>query len=55
MDEIVSFGEWVQQRRKVLRFTRNQLARRIGCAAVTIKKIERDERRPSRQIAELLA
>jgi predicted ATPase/transcriptional regulator with XRE-family HTH domain len=55
MDELVSFGEWVQQRRKVLRFTRNQLAQRIGCAAVTIKKIERDERRPSRQIAELLA
>jgi len=53
--EIVSFGEWTQKRRKVLRFTRNQLAQRIGCAPVTLKKIERDERRPSRQLAQLLA
>ncbi len=34
---------------------RAELAEKIGCAAVTIKKIERDERKPSRQIAELLA
>ena len=30
------------------------MARRVGCAPVTIKKIERDERRPSPQMAELL-
>ena len=35
--------------------SRTVLARRVGCAPVTIKKIERDERRPSMQIAELLA
>lgn len=52
---IISFGYWVQQRRMALDLTRPELAQRVGCAAVTIKKIERDERRPSRQIAELLA
>jgi len=31
------------------------LAQRVGCAGVTIRKIETDERRPSRQIAERLA
>ena len=51
----VSFGEWVQNRRTGLDLTRNQLAHKVGCSPVTIKKIERDERRPSRQIAELLA
>lgn len=51
----ISFGYWVQQRRMVLDLTRPELARRVSCSPETIKKIERDERRPSRQIAELLA
>jgi len=55
VDSIVSFGYWVQRRRHALDLTRPELARRVGCASVTIKKIERDERRPSRQIANLLA
>ena len=55
MDDIVSFGYWVRRRRKALDLTRAALAQRVGCAEVTIKKIELDERRPSRQMAELLA
>ena len=35
--------------------SRTVLARQIACSPVTIKKIERDERRPSEQLAELLA
>src|SRR5512135_1942553 len=50
-----SFGAWVQRRRGAMSLTRDQLAEKVGCAAVTIKKIERDERKPSRQMAELLA
>lgn len=50
-----SFGSWVQKRRRAMSLTRDQLAEKVGCAAVTIKKIERDERKPSRQVAELLA
>ncbi len=53
--DIVSFGDWVQQRRQALDLTRPALARQISCSPSTIKKIERDERRPSRQIAALLA
>ncbi len=55
MDEIASFGEWGQARRNQLRLSRPVLARQVGCSPGTIKKIERDERRPSMQIAELLA
>ena len=51
----MSFGQWLNQRRKSLGFTREELAQRIGCAAVTLNKIEADARRPSTQIAELLA
>ncbi|MBX3083725.1 MAG: tetratricopeptide repeat protein [Anaerolineae bacterium] len=50
-----SFGQWLKQRRKTLDFTREDVARRIGCAAITLYKIEANERRPSKQIAELLA
>jgi transcriptional regulator with XRE-family HTH domain len=55
MVETYSFGYWVLRRRKALDLTREELARRVSCAPETIKKIERDERRPSVQIAELLA
>jgi transcriptional regulator with XRE-family HTH domain len=50
-----SFGNWVRRRRKALDFTQQQLAQRVGCSESAIYKIEADERRPSRQIAELLA
>jgi predicted ATPase/transcriptional regulator with XRE-family HTH domain len=49
-----SFGNWVGRRRKALDLTRQELAERVGCSLATIVKIESDERRPSRQIAELL-
>ncbi len=50
-----SFGNWVRRRRKALDLTQNELARRVGCSLSLIFKIETDERRPSRQVAELLA
>jgi transcriptional regulator with XRE-family HTH domain len=51
----LSFGTWVKRRRKSLDLTQHELARKVGCSASAIFKIEADERRPSRQIAKLLA
>ena len=50
-----SFGTWIRRRRKALDLTQHHLAQRVGCSVSLIFKIESDERRPSRQIAELLA
>jgi predicted ATPase/transcriptional regulator with XRE-family HTH domain len=50
-----SFGAWVRRRRKALDLTQQELAQKVGCSHSLIFKIESDERRPSRQIAELLA
>jgi transcriptional regulator with XRE-family HTH domain len=50
-----SFGRWLRRRRKALDLTQDALAEQVGCSVATIRKIETDERRPSRQIAELLA
>src|SRR6266508_3369429 len=50
-----SFGFWIRRQRKALDLTQQMLADQVICSLATIKKIESDERRPSRQIAERLA
>ena len=52
MGDTVSFGEWVQRRRNQLRYSRTALAKLVMCSPDMIKKIERDERRPSIEIAD---
>ena len=49
------FGEWLRQQRELRRLTREELAERIGCSVSAVRKFENGERRPSRQIAELIA
>ncbi|HEY2979444.1 MAG TPA: adenylate/guanylate cyclase domain-containing protein [Burkholderiaceae bacterium] len=55
MDTSPSFGYWLRRRRKALDLTQADLAQRVGCVVTTIKKIEADARRPSKQLAERLA
>jgi len=55
MEARASFGRWLKLRRRTLDLTQDELARQVGCSVVTIRKLESDERRPSRQIAERLA
>jgi predicted ATPase/DNA-binding XRE family transcriptional regulator len=55
MEVEVSFGLWLQKRRKALDLTRDELAQKIGCSVSALRKIETDQRHPSRQLAELLA
>src|SRR6266498_3265330 len=55
METTISFGYWIRRQRKALDLTQQVLAERVGCSLAAIKKIESDERRPSRQIAERLA
>ena len=50
-----TFGEWLQQQRSLRRLTREEVAKRIGFSVSALRKIEYGERRPSAQIAELLA
>ncbi|MBK8418817.1 protein kinase [Candidatus Villigracilis saccharophilus] len=50
-----SFGMIAKNRRRELGLTQDELARRVGCAPITLRKIEADDLRPSVQIAERLA
>ena len=54
MDEL-SFGRWLKRRRQALGMTQDDLARRVGYSLTMIRKVEADERAPSRQLAEALA
>ncbi len=55
MAEVASFGEWLKQRRKALHRTQGDLARQLRIGFGTLRKLESDERRPSKEIAERLA
>src|SRR5215216_5992339 len=55
MAAVQSFGILVKGRRRELGLTQDELARRVGCAPITVRKIEADDLRPSVQIAERLA
>ncbi len=55
MESPVTFGEWLRRSRNELRLTRDEFAERIGCSVSALRKIEDGDRRPSVQIAELMA
>jgi transcriptional regulator with XRE-family HTH domain len=55
MDVELSFGQWLKRRRKAFDLTQDHLAREVGCAVGTIRKLEADALQPSREIAGRLA
>ncbi len=50
-----TFPDWLKRRRRMLDLTQAGLGERVGCSAATIRKLEAGERKPSQQLAELLA
>lgn len=55
MSTTITFGNWLKQRRRRLELTQKELAQRIPCAEVTIRKLESGAIRPGKEIAERLA
>ena len=51
----VTFGEWLRRRRKGMGLTQQQLAAKLHCSTIALKKIEAEERRPSAQMVEGIA
>ncbi len=50
-----TFGEWLRNQRNERRLTREELAQRVACSVSMLRKMEEDERRPSAQVAVLIA
>jgi len=55
METISSFGEWLRRARKACDLTQAELAQQVGCAEGTIRNLEADGLRPSKQLAARLA
>src|SRR4051812_4676919 len=55
MEGEVTFGAWLKARRRAMALTQAQLGQQVGYASETIRKVESDELRPSRQMSERLA
>lgn len=55
MSEPLSFGAWLQRRRKALDLTQQALAQLTDCSVVSIRKFENETQRPSRRLAQRLA
>jgi predicted ATPase/transcriptional regulator with XRE-family HTH domain len=55
LSQLLTFGNWLRQRRTELGITRDELSERVGFSLDLLRKLESGERRPSGQIAHLLA
>jgi transcriptional regulator with XRE-family HTH domain len=55
MADVRAFGAWVRAHRIARDLTQIALAARVGCAVITLRKIEAGDLRPSRQMAGRLA
>jgi non-specific serine/threonine protein kinase len=54
MPESVSFGTWLRKRRRSLDLTQKALADQVGCAEITVRRMEADAYKPSNELALVL-
>ncbi|HSL45836.1 MAG TPA: tetratricopeptide repeat protein [Anaerolineales bacterium] len=54
LPEEIPFGEWLHRRRRLLDLTQQALADQVGCAHITLRRIESGTLKPSRELALIL-
>jgi predicted ATPase/DNA-binding XRE family transcriptional regulator len=54
MQEDLSFGTWLRKQRRALDLTRQAFADQVGCAEVTLRRIEAGTLKPSKELANIL-
>src|SRR6266508_2661202 len=54
LSEDISFGEWLRQHRRMLDLTQQELADQVGCARITLRRIESGALKPSKELALIL-
>jgi predicted ATPase/DNA-binding XRE family transcriptional regulator/tetratricopeptide (TPR) repeat protein len=54
LPETELFGGWLRKQRRLLDLTQQELADEVGCARVTLRRIEAGTLRPSRELAKVL-
>src|SRR5690242_16347241 len=54
MIDPISFGRWLRQQRRALDLTQKALADQVGCAEITVRRMEADKYKPSNELALVL-
>ncbi|HSL45732.1 MAG TPA: helix-turn-helix domain-containing protein [Anaerolineales bacterium] len=54
MQEEISFGMWLRKQRRALDLSQKALADQVGCAEVTLRRIETDRLKPSKALANII-
>jgi predicted ATPase/DNA-binding XRE family transcriptional regulator len=54
MPESISFGTWLRQQRRAFDLTQKAFADQVGCAEITVRRMEADEYKPSKELALVL-
>ena len=54
MQEEISFGKWLHKQRRILDLTRQAFAHQVGCAEVTLRRIEAGTLKPSKELASII-
>src|SRR5215207_8581512 len=54
MQEEISFGTWLRKQRRALDLSRKTFADQVGCAEVTLRRIEAGTLKPSKELASIL-
>lgn len=54
MQEQTTFGAWLRKQRRALDLTRQAFADQVGCAEITLRRIEAGTLKPSRELAGIL-
>lgn len=54
MQAEISFGVWLRKQRRALDLSRQAFADQVGCAEVTLRRIEAGTLKPSRELAGLI-
>jgi predicted ATPase/DNA-binding XRE family transcriptional regulator len=54
MDTEIPFGAWLRKQRRALDLTRQAFADQVGCAEVTLRRIEAGTLKPSKELASIL-
>jgi transcriptional regulator with XRE-family HTH domain len=54
MQDQISFGNWLRKKRRALDLSRQAFAERVGCAEVTLRRIEAGTLKPSKELAQML-
>jgi transcriptional regulator with XRE-family HTH domain len=49
IDQSLSFGKWLQQRRKSLDLTQDELATRLGFSVSVVRVLEQNQRVPTKE------